>query len=103
MWCGKQCVAVMAAPSVCHQFATSIISLVDANLVVSFNVRLPIDRILRDNEQGSELDVRLAGRILRGLQELDEFLEESLRSSSHSQEKRNESLHQASETLSSHY
>ncbi len=87
----EQCVAVMAAPSVPHQFATSIISLVIARLEVTLDVRVPIDKILSDNEQGSELDVRLQGRTLQSLQELDELLEESLRSSSHSQEKRNES------------
>jgi hypothetical protein len=61
---------------------------------------VPIHRIVGDNEQGSELnvklercselDVRLEGRTLQSVQELDELLEESLRSSSHSQEKRNE-------------
>ncbi|CAM6034549.1 unnamed protein product [Sphagnum compactum] len=92
----------MAAPSVCHRFSTYIISFVDSRLRVTLTVRVPIDRILRDNEQGSELDVKLEpcseldvtleGRsTLQSLQELDELLEESLRSSSHSQEKRNES------------
>jgi hypothetical protein len=81
----------MAAPSVCHQFATCIISLVDARLEVTLKERLPIDRILRDNEEGSEPAVMLAGRTSWGLQKLDKFLEESLRWYSHSQEKRNES------------
>ncbi|CAK9277926.1 unnamed protein product [Sphagnum jensenii] len=110
----------MAALSVCHQFYTSMVdtSMVASKWValkwvasewatyhfrlgVTLDVRVPIDRILRDNEQGSELDVKLEpcselvrtlkGRTLQSLQELDELLEESLRSSSHSQEKRNES------------
>jgi len=94
----------MAAPSVCHQFATSISSFVAGDLKLSLEVRVPIDRILHENEQGSELDVTLEGRkftsleeldelleVITRLQELDELLEESLRSSSHSQEKRNES------------
>ncbi|CAM6073621.1 unnamed protein product [Sphagnum tenellum] len=80
----------MAAPSVCHQFATSIISFFAPYSEVTLEVRFPIDRILRDNEQGSELDGRLEGRKLRRLQELDKLLEESLRSSSQPQEKRNE-------------
>ncbi len=103
MRCGEQCVAVMAAPSVCHQFATSIVASEWGSIVplewaathfgweVTLDVRVPIDSILRDNEQGSELDVMLEGRPLQSLQELDELLEESLPSSSHSQEKRNES------------
>jgi hypothetical protein len=93
----------MAAPSVCHQFATSIVASEWGSIVplewaathfgweVTLDVRVPIDSILRDNEQGSELDVKLEGRPLQSLQELDELLEESLPSSSHSQEKRNES------------
>jgi hypothetical protein len=60
--CGEQCVGVMDAPSICHPFATSIISFVDAHLEVTLKERFPMDRIFRDNEQGSELDVRLAGR-----------------------------------------
>ncbi len=93
MRCGEQCVAVMAAPSVCHRFSTSIVPSVDSGSVweVILYVRVPIDRILRDNEQGSQLDVTHEGRTLRSLRELDELLEESLRSSSHSQDKRNES------------
>jgi hypothetical protein len=81
----------MAEPSVCHQFATSITSPVATRLMATLEVRFPSDRILSDNEQGSELDVTLEGRKLGSLQELDEILEESLRSSSHSEEKRNES------------
>jgi hypothetical protein len=101
--CGEQCVTVMAAPSVCHQFANHLtsFSFQATHLKVILDVRVPIDRIVRDNEQGSELDVKLElcseldimleRRALQSLQELDELLEESLRSSSHSQEKRNES------------
>ncbi len=92
MRCGEQCVAVMASPSVCHQFSNHRISFETGYfLEVNLDVRVPIDRIVGDNEQGSELDVTLERRKLRSLQELDELLEESLRSSSHSQEKRNES------------
>jgi len=42
---------------------------------VSLEVRCPIDRIIRDNEQGSNLDVTLRGPWFRRLQELEEFLE----------------------------
>ncbi len=62
---------------------------------MTFDVRVPIEWILCD--LCSELDVTLEGltvgtlRGLQGLQKLDELLEESLRLSSHSQEKRNES------------
>jgi Holliday junction resolvase len=94
----------MAAPSVCHQFAASIEW--DCREIwtryiqcyvweVTLDVRVPIDRILRDNEEASKLLVTLERRNLRSLKELEELLEEllekSLRSSSHSQEKRNES------------
>lgn len=57
--CGEQCVAVMSAPSVCHQFATYISSFQVSGLKLTLDVRFPIDRILRENEQGSELDVKL--------------------------------------------
>jgi len=89
--CGEQCVAVMAAPSVCHQFANYSISFDASFYQVILDVRVPIDRVVGDNEQGSELDVKLERRTLQSLQEVDELLEESLRSSSHSQEKRNDS------------
>jgi len=100
--CGEQCVAVMAAPSVCHQSTNHRISFEADLFDVILDVRVPIDRIVGDNEQGSELDVKLEPcseldvtlrrrRRMQRLQELDELLEESLRSSSHSQEKRNES------------
>ncbi len=94
MLCGEQWVAVMAAPLVCRQVATYIISLEANRFKVTFDVRVP-EWILR--EPCSELDVTLEGltvgtlRGLRGLQKLDELLEEFLRLSSHSQEKRNES------------
>jgi hypothetical protein len=89
--CDEQCVAVMAAPSVCHQFATSIVWAARLRWEVTLDVRVRIDRILRDNKQVSKLLVTLERRKLRNLQQLDELLQESLRSSSHSQEKRNES------------
>jgi len=65
----------MAAPSVCHQFTISHIDLTIAGIDVILEVH-PIDKIIRDNEQGSNLDVTLLGRReFRGLQELEEFLE----------------------------
>ncbi|CAM6024710.1 unnamed protein product [Sphagnum balticum] len=105
----------MAAPSVCHQFATVAARLLETVNVtlskggrlqptvdVTLDIRVQKETIFRDLEQRSELDVQLEpcpeldvsleGRTLRSLQELDELLEESLRSSSHSQEKRNESV-----------
>ncbi|CAK9217055.1 unnamed protein product [Sphagnum troendelagicum] len=81
----------MAAPSVCQIFVTSSISLVAAHLEVTLGVRLPIDRILSDNKQDSERDIPLNGRRFLSLQELDVLLEIFFASSSHSEEKRNES------------
>jgi len=94
----------MAALSVCDQlFARSIISLVARGSEVTLEVLFPIDGIFPDNKQGCELDVNREGekiwtaawienkgRLWR-LQELDELLEALLRSSSHSQGRRNES------------
>ncbi|CAK9189457.1 unnamed protein product [Sphagnum troendelagicum] len=98
----------MEARLVTHHVASYVISLEATCFNLTFDVRVPIrifhefcskldsiERILRD--PCSELDVTLEGlavgtlRGLQGLQKLDDLLEESLRLSSHSQEKRNES------------
>jgi hypothetical protein len=75
----------MAAPSVCHQFATSNVPLVATRVEVTLHAQF------NRNKQCFKLDGWVQGRKLRSLQQLDKFLEKSLRSSSHSQEKRNES------------
>jgi hypothetical protein len=90
VWYGERFFAVMAFIRVTNEFVTSVIPYVAAHLEVTLSVGFPF-----------ELQHVLKWRNLTSLPELDESLEESLRLSSHSQEKA--SLHQASKTLWSHY
>ncbi|KAH8950973.1 hypothetical protein BDL97_10G112900 [Sphagnum fallax] len=97
--CGEQCVAVKAIPSGCQQLATEPTAILPSvaghfwlreGFKVILNVRVHNETTF-DLEQRCAPDVTLEGRKLRSLQRLHNFLEESLGSSSHSQEKRNES------------
>jgi hypothetical protein len=91
VWCGEQRVALMATPSGRQQFATeptAILPSVAARLPKRLQVTLDLQLI---NQRGFETTVKVEESVLTSLQELDVFLDESLDSSSHSQDERNES------------
>ncbi|CAM6073620.1 unnamed protein product [Sphagnum tenellum] len=83
--CSERSVAALAYLSITNEFTTLVDYFVADHLAVTLGVGFPYEQHVRFD--GPRPD----GRRFWNLPELDELLEESLRLSSHSQEKRNES------------
>jgi hypothetical protein len=83
--CGERSVPGLGYLSITNEFTTFVDLFVADHLTVTLGVGIPYEQHARVHRRGP------AGRQFWSLPELHELLEESLRSSSHSQEKRNES------------